>query len=145
MDNDIKYMNLALAEARAAMAADEIPVGAVIVGADGSILAKAHNLTEALADATAHAEMQAITAASASIGGKYLPDCTLYVTVEPCLMCAGAIGWCQLGRIVYGCSDPNRGFSVFTTRAFHPKADITSGVMEVECAALMTEFFKRKR
>ncbi len=145
MDNDIKYMKLALAEARAAMAADEIPIGAVIVGADGSILAKAHNLTEALADATAHAEMQAITAASATIGGKYLPDCTLYVTVEPCLMCAGAIGWSQLGRIVYGCSDPKRGYSTYTTRAFHPKAKVTHGVLEEECSALMTDFFKRKR
>lgn len=145
MDEDIKYMRMALAEARAAMAEDEVPIGAVIVSPDGSILAKSHNLAEALADPTAHAEMQAITAAASSLGGKYLQDCTLYVTVEPCLMCAGAIGWSQIGRIVYGCSDPKRGYSTYTTRAFHPKAKVTAGILSEECSALITDFFKRKR
>lgn len=143
--NDLKYMQMALREAEAALAADEIPIGAVIVAPDGTILAKAHNLTEALSDATAHAEMQAITAASATIGGKYLQDCTLYVTVEPCLMCAGAIAWSQIGRIVYGCSDPKRGYSVYTPHPFHPRATVTAGVLAEECARLMQDFFKSKR
>lgn len=123
---------------------DEVPVGAVVVCRD-HIIARAHNLTEALNDVTAHAEMQAITAAADSLGGKYLNDCTLYVTVEPCVMCAGAIGWSQLGRLVYGAADPKRGFSVYAPNALHPKTEVVSGVMEEACGNLMRDFFKKKR
>ncbi len=123
---------------------DEVPVGAVVVCRD-RIIARAHNLTEALNDVTAHAEMQAITAAADSLGGKYLNDCTLYVTVEPCVMCAGAIGWSQLGRLVYGAADPKRGFTVYAPDALHPKTEVVSGVMEEACGNLMRNFFKRKR
>lgn len=122
----------------------EIPIGAVIV-ADGSVIGKGHNMTEALKDVTAHAEMLAITAAAQTLGGKYLPKCTLYVTVEPCLMCAGAIGWSQISRVVYGASDSKRGYTVFTPRPFHPKATVTSGVLAEECAALMRAFFSVRR
>ena len=142
--NDEKYMSLALAEARNALAADEIPIGCVIVS-QNQIIGRGHNLTETLADVTAHAEIQAITAAAQTLGGKYLPEATLYVTVEPCVMCAGAIGWSQISRIVYGAPDPKRGFATYSPRAFHPKATVTVGVLEDECRALMQEFFKSKR
>ena len=144
MTTDERYMRKALEEARRAFDADEIPVGAVVVCGD-QIIARGHNLTELLHDVTAHAEMQAITAAAEHLGGKYLDVCTLYVTVEPCIMCAGAIGWSQLGRLVYGASDPKRGYSYFAPQALHPKTKVVSGVLEEECAALMKEFFQRKR
>ena len=144
MTADERYMRKALEEARLAFEADEIPVGAVVVCGD-QIIARGHNLTEMLHDVTAHAEMQAITAAAEHLGGKYLDVCTLYVTVEPCIMCAGAIGWAQLGRLVYGASDPKRGFSFFAPKALHPKTKVVSGVLEEECGALMKEFFQRKR
>ena len=144
MTADERYMRKALEEARLAFEADEIPVGAVVVCGD-QIIARGHNLTEMLHDVTAHAEMQAITAAAEHLGGKYLDVCTLYVTVEPCIMCAGAIGWSQLGRLVYGASDPKRGYSFFAPKALHPKTKVVSGVLEEECAALMKEFFQRKR
>ena len=144
MTADERYMRKALEEARLAFEADEIPVGAVVVCGD-QIIARGHNLTELLHDVTAHAEMQAITAAAEYLGGKYLDVCTLYVTVEPCIMCAGAIGWAQLGRLVYGASDPKRGYSFFAPKALHPKTKVVSGVLEEECAALMKEFFQRKR
>ena len=144
MTADERYMRKALEEARLAFEADEIPVGAVVVCGD-QIIARGHNLTEMLHDVTAHAEMQAITAAAEHLGGKYLDVCTLYVTVEPCIMCAGAIGWAQLGRLVYGASDPKRGFSFFAPKALHPKTKVVSGVLEDECGALMKEFFQRKR
>ena len=137
-------MALAIEEARKALKADEIPIGCVIVS-QGQIIGRGHNLTETLADVTAHAEIQAITAASQTLGGKYMPDATLYVTVEPCAMCAGAIGWAQISRIVYGAPDPKRGFQTYAPRAFHPKAKTTSGVLETECRALIQEFFKSKR
>ena len=142
--NDEKYMSLALAEARKALAADEIPIGCVIVS-QNQIIGRGHNLTETLSDVTAHAEIQAITAAAETLGGKYMPDATLYVTVEPCVMCAGAIGWAQISRIVYGAPDPKRGYATYAPRAFHPKATVTAGVLEDECRALMQEFFKAKR
>ena len=144
MTTDERYMRKALEEARRAFDADEIPVGAVVVCGD-QIIARGHNLTEMLHDVTAHAEMQAITAAAEHLGGKYLDVCTLYVTVEPCIMCAGAIGWSQLGRLVYGASDPKRGYSFFAPKALHPKTKVVSGVLEEECGALMKEFFQRKR
>lgn len=137
-------MQKAIQQAEMAFERDEVPVGAVVVCRD-RIIARAHNLTEALNDVTAHAEMQAITAAANSLGGKYLNDCTLYVTVEPCVMCAGAIGWSQLGRLVYGATDPKRGFSVYAPNALHPKTEVVSGVMEEACGNLMRDFFKKKR
>ena len=143
-DLDRRFMRLALAEAQKALAADEIPVGCVIVS-DGQIIGRGHNLTETLSDVTAHAEIQAITAASQTLGGKYLPDATLYVTVEPCVMCAGAIGWAQIKRIVYGAPDPKRGYATFSPRAFHPKAEVTPGILADECRELIQEFFKSKR
>ncbi len=142
---DEYYMQTALREARAAMDEDEIPIGAVVVDSTGSIIARAHNQTERLHDVTAHAEMLAFTAASEAMGAKYLPDCTLYVTVEPCPMCAGAAGWTQVGRIVYGAGDPKRGYSLLTGPVLHPKTTVTGGVLEAECTALMKEFFKKKR
>lgn len=141
---DEDYMRRALDQAKMAAERDEVPVGAVVVCRD-RIIARGHNLTELLHDVTAHAEMQAITAAANALGGKYLDACTLYVTVEPCVMCAGAIGWSQLGRLVYGASDPKRGFSVYAPNALHPKTEVVSGVLEADCAALMRDFFKRKR
>jgi len=144
MEEDLRWMRLALTEAEAAAAEDEIPVGAVVVSG-GRLIARAHNLTERLTDVTAHAEMQAITAAATALGGKYLNDCTLYVTVEPCIMCAGAIGWSQLGRLVYGTADPKRGFRRFAPEALHPRTQVTTGVLEEECAALMRNFFQQKR
>lgn len=137
-------MQLALAEARKAYAMGEVPVGCIIV-ADEQIVGRGHNLTETLADVTAHAEMQAITAAASTLGGKYLAQCTLYVTVEPCVMCAGAIGWAQIKRVVYGAADEKRGFSVFAPNALHPKCTVLSGVLENECRELMQSFFAQKR
>lgn len=142
--DDERFMKEALQEARVALAKDEVPIGAVIV-ADGRIIGKGHNLTETLHDVTAHAEMQAITAAEEYLGGKYLDKCTLYVTVEPCVMCAGAMGWSQVQRVVYGASDPKRGFQTYAPRALHPKTTITDGVLAEECGKLMTDFFKSKR
>ncbi|WP_298948576.1 nucleoside deaminase [uncultured Alloprevotella sp.] len=141
---DQEYMQKALIEAKQAFEEGEVPVGAVIVCRD-RIIARAHNLTERLTDVTAHAEMQAITAAANALGGKYLTDCTLYVTVEPCVMCAGALAWAQLSRIVYGASDPKRGFSVFAPDALHPRTEVTKGVLAEECANLMKDFFQRRR
>ena len=138
-------MRMALAEARRAAAEDEIPVGAVVVAGD-RVVARGHNLTETLRDVTAHAEMQAITAAALARDAKYLPDATLYVTLEPCLMCAGAIGWSQIGRVVIGARDPRRGFSVLTTASpFHPRAEVVWDVLADECRELMVNFFKNKR
>lgn len=144
MADDKYYMQQALQEARVAFEADEIPIGAVIVCRD-RILARTHNLTETLTDVTAHAEMQAITAAAAELGGKYLTDCTLYVTVEPCIMCAGALGWSQIHRVVFGARDEKRGYQRFAPEALHPKTEVVSGVMEEECRQLMQEFFRKKR
>ena len=144
MTADERFMALALEEARAALAQDEVPIGAVVV-ADGRLIGRGHNLTETLHDVTAHAEMQAITAAAEWMGGKYLDKCALYVTVEPCVMCAGAIGWSQLGRLVYGASDEKRGFQRFAPKALHPKTVVVSGVLEEECSQLMKAFFKGKR
>ena len=141
---DERFMRMALAEAEQALAKDEIPIGAVVV-CKHRIIARAHNLTETLCDVTAHAEMQAITMAANELGGKYLTDCTLYVTVEPCTMCAGAIGWAQLPRIVYGCQDEKRGYQLYAPRALHPKAQVTGGVLEDECRQLMQDFFRKKR
>lgn len=144
MADDNFYMRKALEEARRAGEEGEIPVGAVVVCRD-IVIAKAHNLTERLTDVTAHAEMQAITAAAEYLGGKYLNDCTLYVTVEPCIMCAGALGWSQLGRLVFGASDEKRGYQRFAPQALHPKTVVVQGAMEEECAQLMKDFFKGKR
>lgn len=137
-------MQLALVEARKAYDLDEVPVGCVVV-ADGQVVGRGHNLTEMLADVTAHAEMQAITAATNTLGGKYLSQCTLYVTVEPCVMCAGAIGWAQIKRLVYGAADEKRGFTIFAPNALHPKCSVSSGVLEEECRELMQSFFAKKR
>lgn len=142
--NDEHYMKQALAEARAAFARDEVPIGAVIVCND-RIIARGHNLTETLTDVTAHAEMQAITAAAGFLGGKYLVGCTIYVTLEPCVMCAGALGWSQISRIVIGARDEKRGYQRFAPEALHPKAEVVFGVMEDECSALVKEFFRKKR
>lgn len=141
---DEYYMKKAIEEAKIAEENNEVPIGAIIVCQD-KIIAQAHNLTETLNDVTAHAEMQAITMASDFLGGKYLRDCTLYVTVEPCTMCAGAIGWAQIGRLVYGTQDIKKGFSVIAPNALHPKCVVTQGILNEECAELMKEFFKRKR
>ncbi|MCM1292015.1 MAG: nucleoside deaminase [Bacteroides sp.] len=142
--DDERYMRLALLEAYRAAEMGEVPVGAVIV-AGGRVIGRGHNLTETLNDVTAHAEIQSITAAAQTVGGKYLPDATLYVTVEPCLMCGGAIGWSQIGRVVYGCADEKRGVSTYTDHAYHPRTTVTGGVLADECAALMKEFFARRR
>ena len=144
MTQDEIFMRKALDEAQKALAAGEVPIGAVIVAQD-KVIGRGHNLTETLHDVTAQAEMQAITAATEYLGGKYLTDCTLDVTVEPCVMCAGAIGWSQLSRIVYGASDPKRGYQTYAPRAFHPKTQVLTGVLEAECAQLMKSFFKQKR
>ena len=143
-NDDERFMLAALDEARAAAERDEVPIGAVVV-CQGRIIARAHSLTETLTDVTAHAEMQAITSAAAYLGGKYLTDCTLYVTVEPCLMCAGALGWSQIARVVYGAADDKRGYHTFCAAPFHKKTQITAGVLEAECSQLMTDFFRRKR
>ena len=143
-DIDIKYMRLALDEAHKALERDEVPIGAVIVS-KGRVIGRGHNLTEALTDVTAHAEMRAITAAASTLGGKYLTDCTLYVTVEPCLMCAGALAWSQISCIVYGASDDKRGYHTMCAAPFHPKTVVTGGILGEECSKLMTDFFKKKR
>lgn len=144
LPDDTYFMRKALDEARVAFDMDEIPVGAVVV-CQNRIIAGAHNLTERLCDVTAHAEMQAITAAANSLGGKYLTDCTLYVTLEPCVMCAGAIGWAQIGRVVFGAADDKRGYRQFAPEALHPKTEVTSGVLADACSALLREFFAKKR
>ncbi len=144
MFDDNHFMKCALCEAQKAFDKDEVPIGAVIVCRD-TIIARAHNLVEHLNDVTAHAEMQAITAAASTLGGKYLNDCTLYVTVEPCPMCAGAIGWSQLGRLVYGASDPKRGYTLLAPGVLHPKTTVTSGVLADEATTLIQSFFKKKR
>ena len=142
--SDEYFMQQALAEAREAAEQGEVPIGAVVVCAD-RIVARAHNLTETLVDVTAHAEMQAITAAANYLGGKYLTDCTLYVTVEPCLMCAGALAWSQIARVVYGADDDKRGFHTFCTAPFHKRTQITSGVLADKCAKLITDCFRSRR
>ena len=144
MTDDERYMSLALSEARKALAADEIPVGCVIVCAN-QVVGRGYNLTQTLSDVTAHAEMQAITAAAETLGGKYLTECTLYVTLEPCVMCAGAIGWAQISRLVYGASDPKRGYTVFAPKALHPKCQVIHRVAEEECSTLIQQFFQSKR
>ena len=144
MADDTFYMKQALIEAEKASQRGEIPVGAVIVCRD-RIIARSHNLTETLNDVTAHAEMQAITAAANYLGGKYLTDCTLYVTVEPCVMCAGAIAWSQMGRLVFGASDEKRGYQRYAPDALHPKTKVLQGIMAEDCALLMKVFFKKKR
>ncbi len=141
---DERFMRLALHEAERAYHAGEVPVGCVIVS-NGQIIGRGHNLTETLHDVTAHAEIQAVTAAAQTLGAKYMPDATLYVTVEPCVMCAGAIGWSQIRRVVYGCPDEKRGFSRFAPRALHAKCSVTSGILEQECRSLMQQFFKQHR
>ena len=142
--SDVKFMKAALAEAEAAFSIGEIPIGAVVV-CNGSIIARCHNLTETLNDVTAHAEMQAITSAANYLGGKYLDECTLYVTVEPCPMCAGALGWAHVGRLVYGADDEKRGYRRFAPDVLHPKTKVESGVCADEAAELMRRFFKGKR
>ncbi|MDD7343444.1 MAG: nucleoside deaminase [Bacteroidales bacterium] len=142
--DDEKFMRLALAEAREAAECDEVPIGAVVV-CGGSVIARAHNLTETLTDVTAHAEMQAITAAASHLGGKYLTECTLYVTVEPCLMCAGALGWSQIARVVWGAPDDKRGFHTYCQNPFHKRTAIEGGVLADECARIITDFFRAKR
>ena len=144
MEDDIKYMREALKEAEVAGEQGEIPIGAVVVSR-GHIIARAHNLTETLHDATAHAEMQAITMAADYLGGKYLTGCTIYVTVEPCPMCAAALNWSQVSRIVYGAGDPKRGYSLFTPSLLHPRTEVTSGILAEECGSLVSEFFKDRR
>ena len=143
-NKDEQFMRKALMEAEAAFREGEIPIGAVVVCQD-RIIARAHNLTETLNDVTAHAEMQAITAAANELGGKYLTGCTLYVTVEPCIMCAGALGWSQIPRVVYGCRDEKRGYSDYAPQALHPKCTVTGGILEEECRQLMQSFFQQKR
>lgn len=144
MSEDEKYMQLAIEEARQALTCEEIPVGCIIV-CNGQIVGRGHNLTETLQDITAHAEMQAITAAAQTLGGKYLTDCTLYVTLEPCVMCAGAIGWAQIHRLVYGASDPKRGYTCFAPQALHQKCEVSSGIYAEECQNMIQSFFQTKR
>lgn len=144
MEVDEKYMTLALHEAQKALQEGEVPIGCVIV-AEGQVVGRGHNMTEALCDVTAHAEIQAITAAAQTLGGKYLTDCTLYVTVEPCVMCAGAIGWAQVKRVVYGCADEKRGYTQFAPQTLHPKTSVKSGILENDCRQLMQDFFSKKR
>jgi len=144
MFDDEMFMRQAFNEAQIALEKGEVPVGAVVV-CHKRIIARAHNMTEALTDVTAHAEMQAITAAADFLGGKYLNECSLYVTLEPCLMCAGALAWAQLGKLVYGASDEKRGFSRLNERVLHPKTEIVKGVMAQDCAHIVKEFFKQKR
>lgn len=144
MADDTFYMKQALLEAQKAFGKGEVPVGAVVVCRD-RIIARSHNLTETLTDVTAHAEMQAITAAANYLGGKYLSDCTLYVTVEPCVMCAGAIAWSQMGSLVFGAADEKRGYQRYAPQALHPKTNVRQGVLADECALLMKDFFKKRR
>ena len=144
MSTDERYIEEALREARAAEAEDEVPIGAVVV-CRGRIIAKGHNMTERLHDPTAHAEMIAITSATEAMGGKYLNDCCLYVTVEPCPMCAAAMNWAQLGRVVYGAADPKRGYTRFSPSLLHPKTEVCSGIKENECSEIVSAFFRAKR
>ncbi|MBE6232369.1 MAG: nucleoside deaminase [Bacteroidales bacterium] len=144
MEEHEKYMLEALKEANAAALEEEVPIGAVIV-CNGKIIGRGHNMTERLKDPTAHAEMIAITAATEAMGGKYLNDCRIYVTVEPCPMCAGALAWSQIGEVIYGTADPKRGFSMFSPSLMHPKTRIKSGVMKEDCGRIITDFFKSKR
>ena len=141
---DKKFMQLAINEAEKALKEEEVPIGAVVVCGE-RVVGRGHNLVETLCDATAHAEMQCITAAASTLGGKYLKDCTLYVTVEPCIMCAGALAWSQIDRVVYGADDPKRGFRTYSERVFHPKTTVVSGVLKEECEALMSGFFATLR
>ena len=141
---DKKFMRIALNEAQKALEEQEVPIGAVVV-ADGRIIGRGHNLVETLADPTAHAEMQALTAAASTLGGKYLPKATLYVTVEPCIMCAGAIAWAQIGRVVWGADDEKKGFHCYSQKVFHPKTVVQRGVLKAECECLMSDFFKSLR
>lgn len=144
MDSDEKYMRLAISEARKAETLGEVPIGCVVVCGE-RIIGRGHNLTQQLQDVTAHAEMQAITAAAQTLGGKYLIDCVLYVTVEPCPMCAGAIGWAQVTKVVYGCSDDKRGYTKFAPNVLHPKTLVKSGILADECSQLMQNFFTKRR
>ena len=141
---DEKYMRMALNEAERALAKREVPIGAIVVAGD-RVIGRGHNLVETLCDATAHAEMQAITAAMTTLGGKYLSDCTLYVTVEPCVMCGGALAWSQIGRVVYGAKDPKRGYSTYSERIMHPKTEVVAGILKEECEAMMSDFFASLR
>lgn len=144
IQRDEKFMRMAIDEARKALKEQEVPIGAVVVCGE-RVIGRGHNLVETLCDATAHAEMQSITAAAATLGGKYLKGCTLYVTVEPCIMCAGALAWSQIDRVVYGADDPKRGYTTVSGRIFHPKTVVERGVLADECEELMTEFFKSLR
>ena len=144
INDDEHFMRQAINEAKAALAKDEVPIGAVII-AGGSIIARAHNLTETLTDPTAHAEMQAITSATAYMGGKYLSECSIYITVEPCPMCAGALYWSMIGRIIYGCHDLKRGYSLIDYPIIHPKTIVKNNVLEKECSELVSNFFRGKR
>ncbi len=141
---DEKYMRMAITEALRALDKEEVPIGAVVVAGE-RIIGRGHNLVETLCDATAHAEMQAITAAMSALGGKYLNDCTLYVTVEPCVMCGGALAWSQIGRVVYGTADPKRGYSTYSERIMHPRTEVIGGVLAEECEQVMKEFFSSLR
>lgn len=141
---DKKFMRMAIDEAKKALIEEEVPIGAVVV-CGGRVIGRGHNLVETLCDATAHAEMQAITAAASTLGGKYLKECTLYVTVEPCVMCAGALAWSQIGRVVYGADDPKRGYTTVGGAIFHPRTVVESGVLREECEVLMKDFFKGLR
>ena len=144
MDADERFLREALREARAAGASDEVPIGAVVV-CRGRVIARGHNMTERLHDPTAHAEMIALTAATEALAGKYLDECTLYVTVEPCPMCAAALCWAQLGRLVYGAPDPRRGYSLFSPSLLHPRTEVASGLLAEECGGLVKDYFKSKR
>ena len=143
-EKDEKYMRMAIEEAERALAKREVPIGAVVVAGD-RVIGRGHNLVETLVDATAHAEMQAITAAMTTLGGKYLNECTIYVTVEPCVMCGGALAWSQIGRVVYGTRDNKRGYSTYSERIMHPKTEVVRGVLGAECEALMADFFAALR
>ena len=143
-NDDAHYMRMALKEAAQAEKEGEVPIGAVMV-CQGQVIARTHNQTETLNDPTAHAEIVAVTSATNTLGSKYLANCTLYVTLEPCVMCAGALGWAQVGRVVFGADDEKRGYSRFAPQAFHPKTEITKGILSDECAKLLTDFFRRKR
>ncbi|MBO5697618.1 MAG: nucleoside deaminase [Alistipes sp.] len=143
-EQDEKFMRQALNEALRALDKREVPIGAVVVAGD-RVIGRGHNLVETLMDATAHAEMQAITAAMSALGGKYLNDCTIYVTVEPCVMCGGALAWSQIGRVVYGAADPKRGYSTYSDKILHPKTEVVAGVLREECEALVSEFFRSLR
>lgn len=144
MTEDERYMRMALYEAEQALRQGEVPIGCVVV-AGGQIIGRGHNLTQTLRDVTAHAEMQAITAAAETLNGKYLQGCTLYVTVEPCVMCAGAIGWAQVSRVVYGTTDEKRGYTLFAPKALHPKCTVTTGILEDECRQIIQKFFESRR